>query len=227
MQETLQVGDTPIRLDVHEPTPAGRPHPAIVLLHGSGGNVDFWSERIAPHVTSAGLALFSPHYFDRTGTTRADYATIIDGKHVPLWLETLAATLAAVAARPSIDAKRIALVGVSLGAFLALGYAAECSAARDAATRCKIRCLADLSGGLFEPYSSRATEHFPPTLILHGEKDSVVPARHAHELDALLTQLNVPHELNILPGEDHWFSPAAQATCLLKLSNFLGKQLLT
>jgi len=226
MQETLQIGDKPIRLQVHEPAATGKPTPAIVLLHGSGGNVDWWSTRIAPHVTGAGLALFAPHYFDRTGTTRAHYETIMDGVHVPLWIDTLKSVLEVVAARPSIDPARIAVVGVSLGAFLALGFAAECSASDDSTTRCKIRCLVDVSGGLVEPYASRATPHFPPTQILHGAADTIVPVHHATGLDALLSKLGVEHELNILPGEDHWFSEAGQATILLKLANFLGKHLL-
>ena len=226
MQETLQIGGKAIRLQVHEPPASDQPHAAIVLMHGSGGNVDWWSSRIAPHVTGAGLALFAPHYFDRTGTERAHYETIIDGVHVPLWIDTLRATLEIVAARPTVDATRIALVGVSLGSFLSLGFAAECSAAEDAATRCKIHCLVDLSGGLVEPYASRATSHFPPTQILHGDRDSIVPVHHAHDLANRLTGLGVEHELHILEGEDHWFSPAAQTTILLRLANFLGKHLL-
>lgn len=224
MQETLLVGGKPIRLDVHEPSsqePAARP--AIVLMHGAGGNVNWWSDRIAPHVTDAGLSLFTPHYFDRTDTVRADYATITDGVHVPLWMDTLQAVLAAIASRPTVDPNRIAVVGVSLGSFLSLGLAARCSSSVEEVERGRIRCLVDLSGGLTEPYAAQATSHFPPTLILHGERDSVVPVHYARDLDALLTRLQVPHETHILPDEDHWFSSAAQPLLLLKMANFLGK----
>lgn len=224
MQTTLTVADTTIRLETLLPT-ATTQAPAIILLHGSGGNVDWWFSRIGPLVTGAGIALFAPHYFDRTGTLRADYATITDGHHVPLWIDTLSSTLAHVAAHPAIDPTRIAVVGVSLGAYLALGHAAQLSASTNPADHSRIRCLVDLSGGLVEPYYSAATSHFPPTLIVHGEADTVVPATQARTLAARLTELHVPHETLILPSEDHWFSNAAQPTLLLHLANFLSSHL--
>src|SRR5579875_2848656 len=103
MQETLQIAGTRVRLDAFEHSGA-QPTPAIVLLHGSGGNVSFWTDRLAPHVKGAGVSLFAPHYFDRTETQRADFGTIMDGVHVPLWIDTLRATLEILAARPSVDA---------------------------------------------------------------------------------------------------------------------------
>jgi len=42
-------GNVPVRIDEQEPAVAGR-HPAILLVHGSGGNVSFWFERIAPQL---------------------------------------------------------------------------------------------------------------------------------------------------------------------------------
>jgi dipeptidyl aminopeptidase/acylaminoacyl peptidase len=42
-----------------------------------------------------------------------------------------------------------------------------------------------------------------PLLILHGERDSGVPARQAIQLDAALTRLGGPHELHIFPGGSH------------------------
>lgn len=226
MQETLQIADTRVRLDAYEHAGKG-PAPAIVLLHGSGGNVSFWTDRLAPHVKAAGASLFAPHYFDSTRTDRADFATILDGVHVPLWIDTLRATLDILAARPSVDPQRIALVGISLGAFLSLGFAAQCSASEHALTRCHLRCIVDVSGGLVEPFRSQATSAFPPTLILHGSADRIVPVSHAQELDGRLTELNVDHELHILPKEDHWFSASAQMTLLLRIASFLGKHLLT
>ena len=226
MTETFLAGGKTIRLEVHEPsTKSTKPLPAILLLHGSGGNINWWTDRLAPHLASAGVALFAPHYFDRTDTERADLATITDGVHVPLWLDTLSAALDLIAARPSIDPNRIALVGISLGAFLSLGLAAINSASPDPAVRNKIRCLIDLSGGLIEPYATQATAAFPPTLILHGEADDIVPVTRARELDAQLTRLKVPHETRILPKEGHWFSTLAQLQLMMAVATFLRKHL--
>lgn len=243
MQETFIADKKPIRIEVHEPpasrTTASRTQgaPAILLLHGAGGKVGLWLDRLAPHLLSAGVALYAPHYFESTSTTYADLATIADGIHFPQWLDTVAAALHWVAGRPAVDPNRIALVGISLGSFLALSFAARNvagarnpAAARDsmsqsAAGPAAVRCVVDLSGGLPEPYASAATSQFPPTLILHGEADTVVSVSYARDLDRLLTQLRVPHETRILPGEGHWFTAPAQMQLLLNLSNFLSRYL--
>jgi dipeptidyl aminopeptidase/acylaminoacyl peptidase len=223
MHETIQAGGKSIRLEAH-PAPNG-PAPALVLLHGSGGNVDWWAGRMAALTSAAGLSLFAPHYFDRTDTRRAELPMFTDGLHVPLWLDTISATVNAVRARPEVDPDRIALVGVSLGGFLALALAAGLSASKDSSERAKIRCIVELSGGLIEPFASAATTHFPPTLILHGTRDEVVPVTQAITLDKRLTQLAVPHEIHLLEGEGHWFSNAAQPQLLMRLAAFLNQQL--
>jgi carboxymethylenebutenolidase len=223
MQQTFAAGGKLIHIEVHEPAASAAPAPAVILLHGAGGNVGFWLDRLAPLAVSGGLCVYAPHYFQRTGTGRADVATITDGVHVPLWLDTLAAALAWVAARPAVDPARIALVGISLGGFLALCYAAQQSAQPSPAPA--ICAVVELSGGLVEPFASQATSRFPPTLILHGAADTIVPVAQAHALDALLNRLNVPHATHILPNEGHWFSGPAQMQLLLAVSNFLSRYL--
>lgn len=214
---TFLSGGRTIHIDQHEPTTPG-PHPAIVLLHGSGGNIGFWSDRIAPHLTRLGIALYAIHYFERTGTTRAEYATIMDGVHFPQWLSAIADGLAYVRSRPSVDPERIALLGISLGAFLGL------SLATDPAHR--IRAVVELSGGLPPPWAAQATSAFPPTLILHGEADTWVTVSDAHALDARLTALNVPHETHIYPGQGHFFDSPTQLKIMLTTANFVSKYLL-
>ncbi|WP_161570783.1 alpha/beta hydrolase family protein [Granulicella sibirica] len=215
MQSTFRSGPSTIRIHQTEPSTPSR-HPAILLLHGAGGNTTFWLDRIAPFVGRLGVSLYAPHYFDRTGTQRADPATILDGVHVPLWLETVSDALAYVRSRPNVDPNRIALLGISLGAFLSLAHAA---------THADIRAVVEISGGLVEPYASQATQAFPPTLILHGEVDQVVSLDQARSLEKRLQSLNVPHERHILPGEGHWFSHGAQVRILAAIAQFLGRYL--
>ena len=221
----LSSGGVPIRMQAQEirsPTdPVGRRRPAVILLHGSGGHVDFWTGRLGPFLQEGGISLYAPHYFDRTRTVRADLAMISDGVHVPQWLETLGAATRFVASRPGVDPERIILAGISLGAFLCLAYAATLSAAPDAAQSLRTRGLLDVSGGLVEPYASQATARMPRTLILHGGADTIVPVSFAHELDRRLTALGVAHRTEILPGEGHLFSPGALPRILLAVSAFL------
>ena len=45
----------------------------------------------------------------------------------------------------------------------------------------------------------------PPTLIVAGEQDHVVPVAGAVALDARLTEAGAPHETHIVPYTDHVF----------------------
>ncbi|WP_263384118.1 alpha/beta hydrolase family protein [Granulicella arctica] len=214
---TFQSGDKTIRLDQIEPAGPG-PFPAVLLVHGSGGNISFWLDSIAPFITRLGVALYAVHYFERTGTIRADTATILDGVHVPLWLDTLSDALEAIAARPTVNPRRIALLGISLGAFLSLAHATL-------PNRRRVRAIVEVSGGLDGDYIAGATATFPPTLILHGEQDTIVPVSRARTLDDLLTRLDIPHQIQLFPNEGHHFSPTAQLRILQATATFLGKRL--
>ncbi len=44
---------------------------------------------------------------------------------------------------------------------------------------------------------------FPPTLIVHGDDDKVVPLQQAHAMDQALTKAGVVHELAVVPGGGH------------------------
>jgi carboxymethylenebutenolidase len=212
---TFQSGGLPIRLESYRPGTPG-PHPALVFLHGSGGNIDHWLKYLAPAINSLGIALYAVHYFDRTSTVRADAALIQDGIHFPLWLEAAKDALAHLAAQSDVDARRIAFIGISLGAFLALSLATEAK---------PVRAVIDISGGLAEPWASRATSAFPHTLILHGEADTTVPVSYARNLDELLTRLEVRHQTVLLKNEGHWFSTSAHLQILTTIAPFLKSYL--
>lgn len=213
---TFLSGGKSISMDSHEPAAEGG-HPAILLLHGAGGNVRFWADRAAPYLTSLRIGLHAVHYFDRTATVRADPATILDGVHYPLWLETISDAILELRRRPTVDPDRIVLLGVSLGAYLALSAAGSRAG--------EIRAVVEISGGLAPPYVAQVTSAFPPTLIVHGAADTVVPVSEAEALDRLLTRLAVPHTTEILAGQGHWFDPAAQLRILLSMASFLRRYL--
>ena len=175
---------------------------------------------MAPQLTRAGIALFAPHYFEKTGTVRATPEIILDGRHVPAWLAAAQDALAYIATRPSVDPARIGVLGISLGGYLSIALAAL-----SPAQPTRLRAVVELSGGMppgFEHLLSPAT---PPVLLLHGMADTVVPVSEAHKLAALLTQHNVHHQTELFPGEGHWFSAAATPRLLLTCASFLSRYL--
>lgn len=56
--------------------------------------------------------------------------------------------------------------------------------------------------------AEHVTADAPPTLVVAGEADHLVPASGAEELAAVLEGTGVPHELVLLPAADHVFDSA-------------------
>jgi acetyl esterase/lipase len=44
---------------------------------------------------------------------------------------------------------------------------------------------------------------YPPTLIVHGDEDKIVPLQQARDMDAALTKAQVDHALAVIPGGGH------------------------
>lgn len=47
------------------------------------------------------------------------------------------------------------------------------------------------------------TPSFPPTLLMHGDKDDLVPVEQSQKLDAVFAEKGVDHKLIIVPGAGH------------------------
>jgi len=64
---------------------------------------------------------------------------------------------------------------------------------------------------------SYVSKDAPPTLTIHGTADPVVPVDQATEFDAAMKKAGASHEMLLLDGEKHGFTPkgyqkAAEAT---------------
>lgn len=60
----------------------------------------------------------------------------------------------------------------------------------------------------------------PPTLIIHGTEDVIVPYVHAAILKNKLEANNIPVQLMTLPGVDHFFNEADIEAILIEVYNF-------
>ena len=207
-------GGTRIAVERFDAAGGGR-RPAILLLHGADGFTrgDDRYRLGAQVLAAAGYHVFLPHYLDRTGQARAAHSTI--GRNFPLWRETVGDALDFVERQPGVDARRIGIVGTSLGGALGVTLAA--------ADR-RVRALVDYFGFLPETLPEKASR-LPPTLVLHGARDAIVPVANAHALEALLQRLGVPHEVHVYPDQAHGFHGAAQLDAAQRTAAFLNRHL--
>jgi len=189
---TFQSGGKSIRLDAYLPERPSLKYPAVVALHGAGGNVA-GMERYAGALAAQGFAVYVLHYFDRTGTESADKAAIL--RNFPVWMKTLWDAISFVEMQPHVDRERIALLGFSLGAYLSLA---------NSAIDPRVKVVVEFFGGMPKEMNL-FMRRLCPVLILHGENDATVPVAEAYNLQTLLEKKKVPYEMKIYPGAGHGF----------------------
>ncbi len=205
-------GGTPISVEWFA-GPAGKA-PGLLLLHGADGLAYGDRYRLAARLLAgAGFHVGLPHYLDRTGERRVSYSTLRE--RYPVWAGTVRDATAWLAGQPEVDGSRLGLVGISLGAALALTTASSGEA---------VRALVDISGPLPEALE-RSGRPLPPTLILHGEEDRIVPVDNARRLERLLVEAGTPHEMQLYPGQGHALSGPAQFDAASRTASFLGRYL--
>jgi dienelactone hydrolase len=211
-QLTLESGGKAIAVDCFLPSAQNTRLPAVIGLHGSGGGLDTLG-LMAQNLAKEGFAVYLPHYFQRTGTISADEAAMF--RNFPLWGKALWDVNSFVAQQPTVDPERIGLLGRSLGGYLALSLAAVDT---------RVKAVVEYFGGL--PKEVRFFQrHMPPTLILHGDADTVVPVAEAYSVQKVLEARNVPYEIKIYPGEGHIFNLAAHEDAERRSLAFLRKYL--
>jgi dienelactone hydrolase len=230
--------------------PAGRaPHelPLIVMPHGGPFARDGWDfDPWVQYLAGKGYAVLQPNYRGSTGFGQAMTARG-DGQWGRGMQDDVDDGVAWLAARGTVDSKRVCIMGASYG-----GYAAMWAAARaNSAYRCAIsyagisdvRAQLDYDHKTFEERAFRAWRNriqgsapsleaispvtyarglAMPILIAHGTADQTVPVDQSERLHAALTRLGKPHEFVLYEGEDHTMhDPAHEADFLARVSRFL------
>ncbi len=202
------------------------PWPLVVLLHGGPlGSWNGWHWRWNPHVwAAAGYAVLLPDPALSTGYGRA-WIERGWGRWGPAPNPDLMAAVEHVAARPDIDAERVAAAGGSFGGYLANWIAGRTDRFRAIVTHASLWSLPGFHGttdlGLYwerefgDPYvdDARYRDASPhhhvgrittPMLVIHGEKDVRVPISEGITLWTDLVRHGVEARLLYLPDEHHW-----------------------
>jgi len=184
-------GRDSVAVDLYEPADAGI-HPAVVVLHGTHGprRGEAYYLAMSEDLARHGYVALFVRYYDRGRKNRSR-------GNRSLWDATIGDALNWAVTLPSVDPDRLGLVGYSQGAFLSLNFAP-----RDP----RVKAIAAFYGGLSPGFFPAAREHMPPTFILHGTADRIVPVRRALETFQWLRDSGKPVDLVIYPTVGHGFT---------------------
>jgi len=212
-QITYESGGKTIRLDCFLPDNCKERLPTVIGLHGFGGDSSSMGNS-SSELADRGFAVFVLHFFDRAGRVEAEKSAIV--MNFPLWMKTLWDGVSCVEQQPNVDPQRIGLVGFSLG-----GYLAMCGSSIDP----RIKVVVEFFGG-FPKEMRLFMRRLCPTLILHGENDTIIPVSEAYYLQKLLEDKKIPHEIKIYPGVGHGFEGDVLQDARIRSLAFLQKYLI-
>lgn len=195
-QETL-------RLDIYlPPGQAAGPRPAVLWFHGGGfrpGNDkrQVYIPMFARAFAARGYVGIAPDYRLRDDAM-SDFAGTIadcvaDGRQALEWVR-------AHAAEYGIDPARLALAGGSAGGMLVLHLVHTATAPLEG-----VRAVIDLwgtPGGQWQHFGHIRTD-CPPTFIVHGTGDELVPYENSQRLAAELERAGIQHTFLTIPGAPH------------------------
>lgn len=232
----------------------GQKLPLIVYPHGGPrARDDFDFDFVAQFLATRGYAVLQPQFRGSWGFGK-DFEDAGKGEWGGKMQTDLLDGVAALAAAGDIDPARVCIVGASFGGYSALaGAALYPDAYRCAASIAGIGDLGLLlvedarlfgreSAGMGElrdelgaASSERLLAQSParhaaavkaPILLIHGDKDTVVPIEQSQRMAEQLKAAGKPYELVVLPGENHYLTKAASRTRMLEaLEAFLTKNL--
>lgn len=187
--------------------------PAVVFIHGGGwdqGNPDQWFPQCR-YFALRGAVGASVQYRLATGTNTVD-ACVTGCQAAIAYLRRHAAEL-------GVDPKRIAVVGESAGGHLAAALgtvtldAGLIESVPDALVL--LNPITDMTTHWGERLGSSAgrlsplghmSKRTPPTLLIHGNADSVVDIHHSRAFHQRMLELGNQCRLVEVPGADHAFA---------------------
>jgi len=211
--DSFTSGDRQIRIDRFLPL-GDKQYPAVIALHGSTGMEQSFSDQPARLLAAQGYAVFLLHYFDRTGTT--DQPSPEEMRSLfPDWMATISDAITYTGDLPKVERNGTALIGFSLGAYLALAMGV---------TDPRVKAVVDFCGGMPEELFA-ACQKMPPTLILHGEDDKSVPVAEAYKLQELAERTDSPYEMKLYPYEGHYLSTMTMIDAAQRVPGFLKRHL--
>jgi dienelactone hydrolase len=214
--------------------------PAVLLLHGADGGVGV--EKLycaeAKRLASKGFVVFIVHYLDATlpekpakiselvkravrGEATEEEKPRVE-RYFDVWTSCVSDAVRYVRKQPGVDGERVGIVGLSLGGSVGLSCAMQ--------NELNIAAVVSGFGGLPEKKRD-AVQWLPPTLVVYGEKDQVVPVAEAKGLEQLAKARQLPITVKSYPvghvfvNDDGKFDIWAMGDAQRLMTEFLQKHL--
>ncbi len=186
--------------------------PVVILLYGQSGveSQNGYLRYFAGSLAKDGFAGCLLHFFDRSSIKRASSKQM--GMYFSDWLSTISDCINHL--KVENPERKFALLGHSLGAQLAL---------IEASRNKNVNAVVELSGSLV--FGLPASAKLPPVLILHGDKDKIVPIQKEKLLEQKLKSMHSYYEKKIYPGQKHSFDLDPALDAIERSSDFLQRML--
>lgn len=228
--------------------------PLVVLPHGGPTARDHYDfDFLAQFLASRGYAVLQPQFRGSWGFGKA-FEDAGRGEWADKMQTDLIDGIAAAATAGDIDSARVCIVGASYGGYAALAGATlhpeayTCAASiagisdlglllveqtrlfgRESGSLGELRKM--LAGAPTTKLAAASPSHLAanvrvPVLLVHGDKDTVVPYEQSQNMADALKAAGKPVELVKLVDENHYLTRAATRTQMLQaLETFLAKNL--
>lgn len=214
-----------------------KPLPAVILLHGVEGTSYYRRLHLnnARQIADEGYAVFFVHYFDPLpyhdlvyldGRGELDKAKVEEHMYGSrkaerqVWIDACAQAVRWVAEQPETASDQIAIIGYSLGGFVALSAADQCVNREDLPDPC---CVVVNSGSRFKDIA--LSDKMPPLQFHHGVKDKVVFIRYARGTVRDASSLGVSVSLHEYADQGHMLKGQAADDCRAITYKYLRERL--
>lgn len=183
--------------------------PIVIMLHGAGGPDVPLYRGLAQFLATQNYTVLFLHYFDATDTFRAS------DRNYLAWERAVSDLVDDCHKNPARGKRRIALLGFSLGASVALAAGSQAI---------PVAAVAEWYGSLPDEFFYKL-KGMPPLLILHGQHDDNIPVANAQQILQLCGMKNFTCESHIYSDQGHGFLPPAYDDAVKRTLDFFSRQL--
>jgi dienelactone hydrolase len=204
--KTFMSGNKSVKYEVYGQELGG---PILILLHGASGPDSRFYHEQAAYFAGKGYTVLMLHYFDGSGSSAPNYENYLE------WVQTLDDLIRECQKSTGWSSRRIAVLGFSLGASVALAAGSQGA---------QVSAIADWYGSLPDEFFEKL-KGMPPLLILHGKQDEIIPMVNAQQLVRLCGIAKITCESHFYAEQNHGFVGSALKDADRRTLDFFSRML--